>query len=248
MVKFNPEKVHDRIIAWIQDWFAVNGMDSNAIIGISGGKDSTITAALLVEALGKDRVIGVLMPNGEQSDIEDARKVVRLLGIKYFEINIKRAYDGLTSEIFKKTRMDLNNSYKTNTPARVRMATLYGIAALYNGRVAETSNYSEYYCGWGTKWGDSCGDFGLLGTLTVTEIRQLGDYMKLPKELVYKTPSDGMSGKSDEEKLGFSYIILDNYIRGKKIDDNVAKQIEKLHSNPNISKKAVLKEEDMFQL
>lgn len=243
---FDVAKVHDELISWIQDWFEKNGNNSPAIIGISGGKDSAICAALLTRALGKERVFGVMMPNGVQADIDDSKRVCNILGIKRTVVNIGKAYSDLYDAI--NIGKDLNVvPFTTNTPARLRMTTLYGIAAVLNGRVCNTCNFSENYCGYSTKGGDNCGDFSLIENLTVTEVRALGDYIGLPKELVHKTPYDGMSGMGDEAKLGFSYEDLDNYIRGTKdISDSVKKRIDVVHNNPNVAKKIIIKEEDAF--
>lgn len=205
---------YDIIIKWIKNWF--EDKSGPAVLGISGGKDSTVCAALLTEALGPDRVIGVMMPNGVQADIEDSKKVIEFLGIKGIEVNIVNAYNALSNAI------DINNltkstidckAYITNTPARLRMTTLYGIAALCGGFVCNTCNLSESIVGWETYGGDGFGDFSPIGRLTKTEVVELGDYMELPKELVHKVPSDGMCGASDEEKMGFTYETLDAYIR-----------------------------------
>lgn len=243
---FNAEKVHDELIQWTKDWFNKNGKDSIAVIGISGGKDSTVCAAILAEALGKDRVLGVMMPNGIQSDIVDAEKVCNILGIKKTVVNIGQTYSDLCDAI--NVGKSLNDpAFTTNTPARLRMTTLYGIAAVLNGRVCSTCNFSEDYCGFSTKMGDAAGDFSLLCNLTVTEVRALGDYMNLPKELVHKIPNDGMCGMSDEEKLGFTYEDLDKYIRNTEaIEINIQNKIKAIHDNPNVAKKLIIKADDCF--
>lgn len=246
---FDAKKVHDNLIAWLKDWFNKNGKGSPAIIGISGGADSTVCAALLSKALGKDRVFGIMMPNGRQDDIMDSIKVCDLYCGDRRTINIGTTYSALTSELkYANVKTD-NPVYFTNTPARLRMVTLYGVAAAVNGRVCNTCNYSEDFTGWSSKFGDSAGDFSPIAKLTKTEVRALGDYMGVPKELVYKTPSDGMCGSSDEEKFGFTYDVLDNYIRTGNIESEVVKKrIDELHSNPNTAKKILVKEEDTFQL
>lgn len=217
------------VIHWIKDYFKDNH-DGKVICGISGGKDSTIVAALCVEALGADRVIGVLMPNGEQSDISDSYDVVKYLGLQHFELNIHQAYHGLIDRIFLREE-HVPDPVKTNLPARLRMCTLYMIAALYpNSRVVNTSNYSERYIGYSTKFGDGAGDFSPLGNLTVREVLEIGDDLGLPHELVHKTPSDGMSGMSDEDKLGFTYEELDEYLFTGKGTDEVKAKIERLRS------------------
>ena len=232
-------KESEKVIEWIKQYFKDNGKDCNAIIGISGGCDSSVTAALLVKALGKDRVIGVLMPNGDQYDIDCSYQLVKFLDIKHYVININKPYLELTHEIDTKLKIDSKSYdiYRTNTPSRLRMATLYGISGLLNGRVANTCNLSEDYVGYSTKFGDSAGDFSPISNFTKTEVRELGEELGLPKNLIYKVPEDGMSFKSDEEKLGFTYEVLDKYIRTgicddpeikAKIDDMLEKNLFKL--------------------
>lgn len=227
------QKQIDKIIDWIKIYFAGTGTENTkAVVGISGGKDSTIAAALLCRALGPDRVIGVLMPDGSQKDIQYAYEVCEYLGIKYYEINI-----GLTSsalaEAFPDELFELNDDndiYWTNTPARIRMATLYGVAGLVGGRVCNTGNRSEAYIGYTTKYGDLAGDFALLKHFTVREVLEIGDALDLPYNLVHKVPSDGMSGKSDEDKIGFSYETLDNYLlEGTYPDYDTYCKIEQMH-------------------
>ena len=225
-------KESEKVIEWIKQYFKDNGKDCNAIIGISGGCDSSVTAALLVKALGKDRVIGVLMPNGDQHDIDCSYQLVKFLDIKYYVININKPYLELTNEIDTKLKIDSKSYdiYKTNTPSRLRMVTLYGISGLFNGRVANTCNLSEDYVGYSTKFGDSAGDFSPISNFTKTEVRELGEELGLPKNLIYKVPEDGMSFKSDEEKLGFTYEVLDKYIRTGEIDDlKIKEKIDKMH-------------------
>ena len=225
-------KESEKVIEWIKQYFKDNGKDCNAIIGISGGCDSSVTAALLIKALGKDRVIGVLMPNGDQYDIDCSYQLVKFLDIKHYVININKPYLELTNEIDTKLKIDSKSYdiYRTNTPSRLRMATLYGISGLFNGRVANTCNLSEDYVGYSTKFGDSAGDFSPISNFTKTEVRELGEELGLPKNLIYKVPEDGMSFKSDEEKLGFTYEVLDKYIRTGEIDDlKIKEKIDKMH-------------------
>ena len=225
-------KQSELVIEWIKKYFEENGPTCNAIIGISGGTDSSVCAALLTKALGKDRVIGVLMPCGTQHDIDVSIKLVELLGIKHLTINIQEPVETLKQEIENNTGIDPNtfDTYKTNTPARIRMTTLYGISAMNNGRVCNTCNLSEDYVGYSTKFGDAAGDFSPISSFTKTEVKELGNELGLPREFVEKIPEDGMSGKSDEEKLGFTYAVLDKYIKTGEIDDLKAKErIDYLH-------------------
>lgn len=229
--------VYYKLLDFIKDFF--KDKEGPAVLGISGGKDSTICAALLAEALGPERVVGVMMPNNVQTDLNDSVKVCELLGIQSMKINIGPVYDALKVQIdtsdIKESPDQWMPLFTTNTPARLRMVTLYGIAAQLGGFVCNTCNYSEDFVGYSTKYGDCCGDFSLLNQLTKTEVVALGDYMKLPKELVHKTPSDGMCGKSDEDNMGFTYDALDVFIREglppKSFE--VYNKIKKMHLNPN---------------
>ncbi|MBQ8343943.1 MAG: NAD(+) synthase [Clostridia bacterium] len=220
---FNAEKIKNDCVQWIVDFFEKNGKGCNAVLGISGGKDSSVVAALCVEALGKDRVIGVLMPNGDQHDIDCAYALVNHLGIKHYVVNIKDAVDGLKNAI--PTELSLSFQSTSNIPPRIRMATVYAISQSCNGRVANTCNLSEDYVGYSTRYGDSVGDFSPLSRLTVQEVKEIGYLLGLPRELVDKTPIDGLCGKTDEDNLGFTYAELDRYIRTGEIDDPAKKEL-----------------------
>lgn len=225
---FNAEKVKNDCVEWIRDFFEKNGKGCNAIVGISGGKDSSITAALCAEALGRDRVIGVLMPCGVQSDIDCAKLLVEHLGIKNYIVNIKDAIDGLMGSMPKE--LEISTQTKTNLPPRIRMATLYAVAQSSNGRVANTCNLSEDWVGYATRYGDAAGDFSPLANITVTELREIGRILGLPLRLVDKTPIDGLCGKTDEDNLGFTYAVLDKYIREGIIEDSeTKKKIDLMH-------------------
>ena len=220
MYSFNAQKVKDECVQWIREFFEKNGKGCNAVVGISGGKDSSIVAALCVEALGKDRVIGVLMPCGEQSDIDMAKLLVDTLGIKHYIINIKDAVEGLTNAL----PFEMSDQSRVNLPPRIRMSTLYAVSQSNNGRVANTCNLSEDWVGYSTRYGDSVGDFSPCSHLTVDEVKQIGRILGLPDVLVDKVPSDGLCGKTDEDNLGFTYAELDRYIRTGEIDDPVSKE------------------------
>lgn len=232
---FDPIEEKYHIISWIRKYFKENGPDCKAIIGISGGKDSTIAAALCVEALGRDRVIGVMMPNGEQSDIDDSVAVVKALSIKSYCINIEKPVNALY-EVLEWNSVIPGASITTNAPARIRMTTLYAVAANEHGRVCNTCNKSEDYVGYSTKFGDSAGDFSPLSSYTVAEVVSIGLTLGIDEKLILKTPSDGMCGKTDEDNLGFTYLELDNYLlNGEKPSDAKLDIIEKLH-NRNLHK------------
>ena len=220
---FDAVKVKNDCVNWIREFFKQNGDGCNAVVGISGGKDSSVTAALCAEALGKDRVIGVLMPSGEQPDIDMAYMLVNHLGIKHYEINVKNAVEGVIKSMPE--GLDVSVQSKVNLPPRIRMSVLYFVGQSLNGRVANTCNLSEEWVGYATRYGDAAGDFSPLANLTVTEVKEIGRVLGLPQELVEKVPTDGLCGKTDEENLGFTYAELDRYIRTGKIDDTAKKEI-----------------------
>lgn len=227
---FNVEKVTAQAVEWIQNWFEENGKGCNAIIGISGGKDSSVVAALCVKALGKDRVFGVLMPNGQQPDIDCSHDLVSYLGIPYYVCNIEKAVDGVL-ESLTESGVEISRQTKVNLPPRIRMSTLYALSQSKNGRVANTCNLSEDWVGYSTRYGDAAGDFAPLGQLTVQEVKAIGHYLGLPKHLVEKVPSDGLTSRTDEDNLGFTYACLDEYIRTGNCPDEESKaKIDRLHT------------------
>lgn len=230
MKAFDAEEVKDRCVAWIREFFEENGKGCNCIIGISGGKDSSVAAALCVEALGKERVIGVLMPNGEQPDIDMAEKLVEFLGITAVTVNIAPVVGAVTQGVQSVLAEGMSGQAAVNLPARLRMAVLYAVSQSKNGRVANTCNLSEDWVGYSTRYGDSAGDFSPLSDLTVGEVKLVGRAAGLPEDLIEKVPSDGLCGKSDEDNLGFSYKMLDRYIRTGEIEDEAVKEkIDRLH-------------------
>lgn len=234
----DPQRTKNEIVQWIRDYFEVNGKDCCAVIGISGGKDSSIVAALCVEALGVQRVLGVLMPNGRQKDITDSMRLVEALGIASVTVNIGGAYCNMVDAIGRAMPTTISEQAKINLPPRLRMATLYAVAQSLarGGRVANTCNRSEDFVGYSTKFGDSAGDFSPLANLMVHEVVQIGHELPIPKDLVDKTPSDGLCGKTDEDNLGVSYREIDNYIMyGSCAIASNEKIIERLHQR-NIHK------------
>ncbi len=229
-MSFDRAKVTADMIEWIRGWFEQNGPGCNAIIGISGGKDSTVAAYACAAALGRDRVIGVSMPNGVQPDIDDAKAVAEHLGIKLITVNIKDCYDGLVSALEAAGETPLSNQARVNLPPRLRMSTLYAVSQNNNGRVVNTCNLSEDWVGYSTRYGDSAGDFSPLAGLTVAEVIEVGLELGAPEYLVKKVPSDGLCGKTDEDNLGFTYAVLDKYIRtGVCEDEEVKARIDRLN-------------------
>lgn len=227
-MEFDANKVKDEVVAWIREWFEINGKGCNAVVGISGGKDSSVVAALCVEALGKERVKGVLMPCGDQFDISSSYLLCDHLGIERFEVNIKDAVDGVLNNL----PIELSNQSKVNLPPRIRMSIVYAMSQSLNGRVANTCNLSEDWVGYSTRYGDSVGDFSPLSRLTVQEVIAIGDALGLPYELTHKVPIDGLCGKTDEDNLGFTYAVLDKYIRTGEIEDLETKErIDRMHKN-----------------
>ena len=228
MYNFDVKKVTEDCVKWIQDWFEENGKGCNAVLGISGGKDSSVAAALCVKALGKDRVFGVLMPQGDQFDIQYSYDLCEELGIKYTVANIKDSVDSVVNSIDKE--ISLTDQTKFNLPARIRMVTLYAISQSMNGRVCNTCNLSEDWVGYSTKYGDAAGDFSPMCNLTVAEVKQIGLYLGLSKKFIVKVPIDGLCGKTDEDNLGFTYEELDKYIReGIEPSKEKKERIDTLH-------------------
>lgn len=204
---FDPAKAIETIDEWLDEYVQKSRMNK-AVLGISGGKDSTIVAKLLVDFLGKDNVFGLLMPNGVQKDINDSIRVVELLDIGYETININDAYTAVVDMI-----SFVSSEAKINIAPRIRMTTLYTWGQTYGYRVAGTGNLSERMVGYTTKFGDNASDFNLIGNFTSLEVMRIGEELGLPLDLVYKTPADGLTGSTDEQILGVTYIEIHNFIR-----------------------------------
>lgn len=212
MYSFNAEKTKENIIKWLHTLKDISGLQK-VVIGVSGGKDSTVCAALCAEAFGKENVLGIIMPNGEQKDINDAIKVCSCIGIDYKIVNIKPMYDTFIKSM--KTASEISKDALINLQPRIRMSVLYSIGQSNHMRVCGTGNLSERTLGYFTKWGDGACDFNPIGNFTVQEVIAIGKTFKeIPVELIEKTPSDGLTGMSDEEKLGIKYIDVHNYLRG----------------------------------
>lgn len=229
MYEFHVEQATENLVKWIQDWFEENGKGCNAVLGISGGKDSTIAAALCAKALGKERVIGVLLPNGIQPDMDDSLAVCDFLGIKRYIINIKDGVEATYRQL-EENGIVISEQTRINTPPRERTKNIRAVCQSQNGRMVNTCNYSEDYIGYFTIGGDGDGDFAPLGNLTATEVVAIGHYLGLPDYLTEKTPSDGLCGKTDEDNFGFTYKALDTYIRtGECEDASVKEAIDRRH-------------------
>ena len=228
-MEFDAKKVTEELVLWIKNWFKENGDGCKGVLGISGGKDSSVTAALLVEALGKENVVGVMMPNGEQFDIDVSIALAKHLGIKAVTVNIKDSFSGLVSQL-ENSGIELSRQAEINLAPRLRMAAVYAVSQSVNGRVANTCNLSEDWVGYATRYGDGAGDFSPLSKLTVQEVKALGRELGLPEMFVEKVPIDGLCGKTDEDNLGFTYAVLDKYIRtGVCEDEKTKEKIDRMH-------------------
>jgi NAD+ synthase len=224
----DDEILKDELVQWLRDYFDNDGDPINVVVGCSGGKDSSVVLAALVEAIGANRVYAVLMPNGVQSDIEDSYKICEFLGLKPHLCNIEKGYNGILESV--SNEFEPSNQAKINLAPVVRMATLKVISQSINGRFTCNGNMSELYLGWFTIDGDDRGSVKPLANLTATEVVAVGKELGLPDWVVDKTPSDGLCGQTDEQKFGFSYKVLDNYIRTGGIDDEQIKmKIDDMH-------------------
>lgn len=231
------DKEIEHICDWIKEYFVKNGPNAKAVVGMSGGKDSTITAALLCKALGSDRVYGVIMPDGDMKDKQLAIDICEHFNMNHRVVDI----GAITSAFYNAfgNECENNNRITTNTPARIRMAVLYAVAAEIGGRVVNTCNKSEDYVGFSTKYGDLAGDFSVLQDYPVRWVKEIGDGLNVPQRWVYKTPDDGMCGLSDEDKFGFTYETLDAYLIDDVVPDyDVYKKIQTMH-NSNTHKECI---------
>lgn len=234
------------IINFIKDYFKINSFAKGVVIGMSGGKDSLVTAKLCTEAIGKENVLGVIMPNGKMIDKNDAVISCELLGIRYVNVDISNAYNDIisnTENVLKKLNKEISSTTIINTSPRIRMTTLYAIGGSLDYLVANTSNLSEAMVGYTTKWGDNVGDFAPLANFTKSEVCEIGLLLGLPADLVNKTPSDGLSGSSDEAKMGIKYANLDSYIRTGIVNEDVEK-IKKMNINSNHKRIGAIKYEN----
>ena len=238
MKNFNAKKETEKVINFIRDYYKKNNL-GGAIIGISGGKDSGVVAGLFTKALGSENVIGVTMPcHSKDEDRTDAKRVSDYYGFKLVNFDITKVFDNFKDEISMLgdfTEDEVKNS-DINLKPRLRMATLYYLAALYSAvnnktyLVAGTSNKCELYVGYFTKGGDSVHDISPIADFTVEEVIEIGKYLNVPKEVLYKAPNDGLSNQTDEDKLGVKYSDIAEYMENKDtVSKDVAVRIEKLH-------------------
>lgn len=232
-MSFDAKNEAARVVAFIRDYMDKNGQAAPIIVGISGGKDSAAVAAASVAAVGPDRVFGVLMPAGIQNDIKDAEDCCRFLNIRHMTFNIgpliKESYDRMKGSSKYMDFKKISPIVGYNHPARLRTAILYMIANQVGGRVANTSNLSETYVGYDTKWGDQCGDFSPFFNYTASEIIEIGIALGMPEKAMRKAPHDGMCGQTDEDRWGFTYADLDSYLRGGELNDDMVEKIERMH-------------------
>lgn len=237
-MRFDAKKETERIIDFIQDYYKKNNL-GGAIIGISGGKDSGVVAALFTKALGKENVIGVTLPcHSKVEDQVDAKLVSDYYGFPLYNLDLTNTFDVFEKEVDllgNFTNEQKENS-RINLKPRLRMASLYYLAALYSSvyqktyLVAGTSNKCELFVGYFTKGGDSVHDISVLADLTVEEVLQIGEVLQVPKKVLYKTPADGLSKYSDEEKLGVTYREIAMYMEDPdQVKEESREKIEKLH-------------------
>lgn len=243
MKKFNAEEQVKRVIDWAKDFLKDTG-DKPIVIGISGGKDSTITAAALCKVVGPDRILGVRLPHGVQKDIDISRMVCANLGIDSIEVNIAGMYNYMLHEITQSDKRFSTGKYNdvvtSNAPCRCRTVVLYTIANQFHGRVVNTCNLSESFVGYDTKFGDQCGDFNLFQDYTATEVKEIGYVLGVNPNFIEKIPDDGMCGQYDEERWGFTYLYLDSWIRGGgKIETETDAKIVSMHQKALHKIKAV---------
>ena len=240
MKKFDAEKETNNIIEFIKNYYKENNL-GGVILGISGGKDSGVVAGLFTKALGKENVIGVTMPcHSNKEDKIDAKLVSDYYGFELINFDITNTFDAFKSELKNLGEFsseEVKNS-DINLKPRLRMSTLYYLAALYSALkgktylVAGTSNKCELYVGYFTKGGDSVHDISVIADFTVEEVIKIGEYLKVPDKVLYKKPNDGLSNKSDEDKLGVKYSEIASFIEDEKsVDEETGIKIKRLHNN-----------------
>lgn len=236
---FDRKKEKDNIVKFIREYFENNNL-GGVVIGISGGKDSAVVAALFAEAIGPERILGVTLPcHSLSTDKSDAEIISEHYKFKLINLDLTKTYDTFKEEVYKLgdfTEEELLNS-DINVKPRLRMTSLYYLAALESALkgktyvVAGTSNKCEEYVGYFTKGGDNVCDIKTIADYTVEQVLAIGEELNVPHDILYKTPSDGLSGKSDEEKLGVTYKAITDYMEGKEVEEKDKEKIKRLHKN-----------------
>lgn len=235
-MEFNAKEEVNNIVSFIRKYYKQNNL-GGVVIGISGGKDSAVVAAIFTKALGKENVIGVTMPcHSKDTDKKDAKAISDYYGFKLYDFDLTKMFDTFKEELknIGFYNQSLFENSDINLKPRLRMSTLYYFSALFTALkkvpylVAGTGNKCERYVGYFTKGGDGMSDINVIGNYLVSEVIKIGEYLKVPKEILYKTPSDGLSNLSDEDKLGVSYSDIEKYLEGNN-NLNSALLIEKMH-------------------
>lgn len=240
MREFDVEREVSNIIEFIRKYYRENNL-GGVILGISGGKDSAVVAGLFTLALGAENVLGVTLPcHSRDDDKIDAKLVSDYYGFELINFDLTNVYDTFKNELTNLgefTDVETKNS-DINLKPRFRMATLYYLAALYSSLrkktylVAGTSNKCELFVGYFTKGGDSVHDIAVIADFTVEEVIKIGEYINVPFKVLYKTPDDGLSNQSDEDKLGVKYSQIASYSEDENsVPQDVAKRIRRLHEN-----------------
>lgn len=240
MKEFDAKRECEKVINFIRDYYEKNNL-GGVILGISGGKDSGVVAALFTEALGRENVIGVTLPcHSKDNDKIDAKLVSDYYGFELINFDLTKVFDTFKEELANLgnfTHKDVLNS-DINLKPRLRMSTLYYLAALYSSirgktyLVAGTSNKCELFVGYFTKGGDSVHDIATIADFTVEEVIKIGEYLKVPEKVLYKTPDDGLSNLTDEDKLGVKYKDIASYIENENsVSNEVGEKIKKLQNN-----------------
>ena len=231
---------YENISSQWDDWMEKEGIakDQKWVVAISGGKDSTVVAAIAVKKFGKENVIGITLPCDGQKDFDDSMKVINFLGIRHINIDIGDSVSSILNGI-ENNSVDVSYDTKTNLPARIRMATTFAVAQSVGGMVLNTCNLTETILGYCTLFGDDCGSYAPIKDLTVTEVIALGDWLGVPKELTHKTPIDGLQPLTDEEKLGMKYSEVDETIRNEYDKYGLRTKIKDMYAKNNFKSQIV---------
>ncbi len=235
-MEFNAQEHATKIIDFIRDYYQKNNL-GGVVLGISGGKDSGVVAGLFAKAIGPENVIGVTLPcHSKSQDANDAVLVAEKFGFKLINLDLTSVYDQFEEEAKKIDDFVVSEDSEINLKPRLRMSSVYYLAQMYTKKtgkvylVAGTGNKCEIYVGYFTKGGDGVSDINVLGDLTVEEVIKVGEVIGVPEQVLYKAPSDGLSGKTDEDRLGFTYADVAKVINGEPVDENVKAVIERKHA------------------